>query len=46
MIVFSEFSKRSVWYSPISSDKAEEIAAILNKGDIPDITLIQEAAGA
>lgn len=46
VIVFSEFSKRSVWYSPISSDKVEEIAAILNKGDIPDIKMIQEAAGA
>jgi hypothetical protein len=46
MIVFSEFSKRSVWYSPVSSDTVEEIAAILNKGDIPDITLIQKAAGA
>lgn len=46
MIVFSEFSKRSVWYSPISSAQVEEIAAILNKGTIPDITLIQKAAGA
>jgi hypothetical protein len=46
VIIFSEFSKRSVWYSPVSSDTVEEIAAILNKGDIPDITLIQKAAGA
>lgn len=46
MIVFSEFSKRSVWYSPISSNSVEEIAAILNKGTIPDITLVQKAAGA
>jgi (2Fe-2S) ferredoxin len=46
VIIFSEFSKRSVWYSPVSSDTVEEIAAILNKGDIPDITMIQKAAGA
>lgn len=46
MIVFSEFSKRSVWFSPISSDKVDEIAGILNKGEVPDLSLIQEAAGA
>lgn len=46
MIVFSEFSKRSVWYSPISSNSVEEIAAILNKGTIPDISIIQAAVGA
>ena len=46
VIVFSEFSKRSVWYSPISSDKVDEITVILNKGEIPDITLVQKAAGA
>ena len=46
MIVFSEFSKRSVWYSPISPEQVEEITAILNKGEIPDITLVQKAAGA
>lgn len=46
MIVFSEFSKRSVWFSPISSDKVGEITATLNKGELPDIILLQEAAGA
>ena len=46
MIVFSEFSKRSVWFSPISSEQVSEITAILNKGEIPDITLVQKAAGA
>ena len=46
VIVFSEFSKRSVWFSPISSDNIEEITAILNKGEIPDISLIQKAVGA
>ena len=46
MIVFSEFSKRSVWFSPISSDKVDEIAGILNKGEVPDIAMIQQAAGA
>lgn len=46
MIVFSEFSKRSVWYSPISSDQVEEITGILNNGEIPDVITIQKAAGA
>ena len=46
MIVFSEFSKRSVWFSPISSEQVDEITAILNKGEIPDIVTIQKAAGA
>lgn len=46
VIVFSEFSKRSVWFSPISSDKVGEITATLNKGELPDIILLQEAAGA
>lgn len=46
MIVFSEFSKRSVWFSPISSEQVDEITAILNKGEIPDVTLVQKAVGA
>lgn len=46
VLILSEFSKRSVWYAPISSESVEEIRAILNKGEMPDISLLQKVVGA
>ena len=45
VLVLSEFYKRSVWYAPISSESVEEIRVILNKGEMPDVSLLQKVVG-
>lgn len=46
ILILSEFSKRSVWYAPISSENVEEIQGILGNGEMPDISLLQKVVGA
>ena len=46
VLVLSEFSKRSVWYAPISSENVAEIQGILGNGEMPDISLLQKVVGA
>lgn len=46
MLVYSEFSKRSVWYAPIGQKTIDGLVASLGKGELPDISIIQAAVGA
>lgn len=46
MLVYAEFSKRSVWYAPIGSETVESLMAALNKGELPDISIITKVVGA
>lgn len=46
MLIYSEFSKRSTWYNPISQKTIDSLNAAIEKGELPDISIIQEAVGA
>jgi hypothetical protein len=46
MVVYSEFSGRKVWYTPIGTTTVDSLTAILEKGKLPDISIIQAAVGA
>ena len=46
MLIYSEFSKRSTWYNPISQKTIDSLNAAIGKGELPDITIIQQAVGA
>lgn len=46
MLIYSEFSKRSTWYNPISQKTIDSLNAAIEKGELPDISIIQAAVGA
>lgn len=46
MLVYAEFSGRKVWYAPVGQKTIDTLIATLEKGEIPDITIIQAAVGA
>jgi len=46
MLVYAEYSGRKVWYAPIGKKTIDALTATLEKGEIPDITIIQAAVGA
>jgi hypothetical protein len=45
-VVYSEFSGRRVWYNFIGQKSVDELTATLEKGELPDISIIQAAVGA
>ena len=45
ILVYSEFSGRKVWYAPVGTKAVESLTATLEKGELPDISIIQEAVG-
>ena len=46
MLVYAEFSGRKVWYAPVEQKTIDTLIATLDKGELPDITIIQAAVGA
>lgn len=46
MLVYAEFSGRKVWYAPVGKKTIDSLTATLDKGELPDITVIQAAVGA
>lgn len=45
LLVYSEFSGRKTWYAPIGTKTVESLTATLEKGELPDISIIQAAVG-
>jgi len=45
VLVYSEFSGRKVWYAPIGTKIVDALTTTLEKGELPDISIIQEAVG-
>lgn len=45
MLVYSEFSGRRVWYNPIGQKTIDALTASLEKGELPDISIIQAVVG-
>jgi len=46
MLIYSEFSKRSTWYNPVSQKTIDNLNAAIDRGVLPDISIIQAAVGA
>lgn len=46
MLVYAEFSGRKVWYAPVGQKTIDSLTATLEKGEMPDIAIIQAAVGA
>lgn len=46
MLVYAEFSGRKVWCVPVGQKVIDALTATLEKGEIPDIFIIQMAVGA
>lgn len=46
VLIYSEFSGRKVWFAPIGQKTIDTLTASLEKGELPDITVIQAAVGA
>ena len=46
MLVYSEFSGKKTWYNPISQKTIDSLNAAIEKGELPDISIIQAAVGA
>lgn len=46
MLVYAEFSGRKVWYAPVGQKTIGALTASLEKGELPDISIIQAAVGA
>jgi hypothetical protein len=45
-VVYSEFSGQKVWYNYIGQKSVDALTAILERGELPDISIIQAAVGA
>jgi hypothetical protein len=45
-VVYSEFSGRKVWYNFIGQKSVDALTATLERGELPDISIIQAAVGA
>ena len=46
MLVYAEFSGRKVWYAPVGQKTVDMLTASLDKGELPDISIIHAAVGA
>lgn len=46
MLVYSEFAGRKVWYAPVGQKTVDMLTASLDKGELPDISIIHAAVGA
>ncbi len=46
VLVYSEFSGRKVWFAPVGQKTIDTLTASLDKGELPDISIIQAAVGA
>jgi len=46
VLVYSEFSGRKVWFAPVGQKTIDTLTASLDKGELPDISLILAAVGA
>jgi len=45
VLVYSEFSGRKVWYAPVGTKTVDALMTTLEKGELPDISIIQAAVG-
>lgn len=46
LMVYSEFSGRKVWYNYVGQKTVDTLTATIEKGELPDISIIQAAVGA
>jgi len=45
MLIYSEFSGKKTWYNPISQKTIDSLNTAIEKGELPDISIIQAAVG-
>lgn len=46
VLVYSEFSGKKTWYNPISQKTIDSLNAAIERGELPDISIVQAAVGA